>query len=92
MLTKTNKEKRVFQHNDVKPQNIKDTKNTIKAFREEADQVQREKIQIGIMQFLQSLSYSATLSTTSGHPIQHTWDCALSLTLELEPSLVIYKQ
>lgn len=42
MLTKTKKEKCMFQHSDVKTQNIKDPKNTIKALREEADQVQRK--------------------------------------------------
>lgn len=42
MLTKTKKEKCMFQQNDVKPRNIKDPKNTIKALREEADQVQQK--------------------------------------------------
>lgn len=46
MLTKTKKEKCMFQHNDVKTQNIKDTKNTIKAFREEADQVKRKSFRL----------------------------------------------
>lgn len=42
MLNRTNKEKCMFQHNEVKAQNMKDTKNALKAFRGDTDQVHRK--------------------------------------------------
>lgn len=42
MLNRTNKEKCMFQRNDMKSQNIKDTKDAIKAFGEEAGRAQRK--------------------------------------------------
>lgn len=63
MLTKTNKEKCTFQRNDRKPRNIKDTKNTLKAFREEADQVQRKTFRLA--------SYIFTEACMLCHPLSH---------------------
>lgn len=83
MRSRTNKDKCMFQHNGMKSQNRKDTKNAVKALRENADHVRRNKNQTGIIFFKQSLLYSPSfLLLVAGHSFQHNWDCSQSLTLE----------
>ena len=51
MPSRTNTDKCMFQHNVMKSQNRNDTKNVVKALRENADHVGRNKKQTGVIFF-----------------------------------------